>query len=81
MATDKDAATYIKVGPLGNKSGTEWEEKGHGNIVQIFISHEDEINSLQFQYLENEGLVLSPLHGSNEGFNYDAVSTLFYFFS
>lgn len=50
-----DNSNCMKIGPFGSKLGQSWDEKGHNNIVQIFISHEDdEIKSLQFQYVEKD---------------------------
>ncbi|KAL8486125.1 hypothetical protein ACS0TY_023008 [Phlomoides rotata] len=68
----------IKLGPFGNimddsDSNESWDGKGHGNIVQIFVSHEEKINSIQYQYVENEKLMMSPLHGNIDGYKYDAV--------
>ncbi|KAL7123762.1 hypothetical protein ABFS83_14G004000 [Erythranthe nasuta] len=63
----------IKIGPAGSKNGTAWDEKGHSKIVQIFVSHDDEINSLQFEYAENGTLVLSETHGTSEGYRFDVV--------
>ncbi|XP_021669073.2 protein RESTRICTED TEV MOVEMENT 1 [Hevea brasiliensis] len=52
-------------------SVTFWDEKGHGEISQIFVSHnEDYISCIQFQYVENGSLVLSPPYGAPHGPNF-----------
>ncbi|KAK6146232.1 hypothetical protein DH2020_020101 [Rehmannia glutinosa] len=66
-----DDSSIIKIGPVGNKNGDTWDEKGHNKIVQIFVCHDDEINSIQFQYSENGNLVLSERHGTNDGYKFD----------
>ncbi|KAH6823509.1 hypothetical protein C2S53_005031 [Perilla frutescens var. hirtella] len=66
-------SNFDVIGPIGSKSGTTWDEKGHNKIVRIFISHDDEINSIQFQYAQNGTLVLSETHGSNDGCKFDVV--------
>ncbi|KAL3812273.1 hypothetical protein ACJIZ3_013541 [Penstemon smallii] len=68
-----DDSGMIKIGPVGSKSGNIWDEKGHNKIFQIFISHDDEINSIQFQYAENGTLVLSDLQGRSDGYKFDVV--------
>ncbi|KAG5555275.1 hypothetical protein RHGRI_012718 [Rhododendron griersonianum] len=40
---------------------------GRDGIAQIFVSHGDYINSLQFQFVENGTLVLSEKHGGRGG--------------
>lgn len=72
-----DDSNVIKIGAVGSKNGSAWDEKGHNKIVQIFISHDDEINSIQFQYAENGALLLSERHGNNDGYNFDVVSLFF----
>ncbi|KAH6795203.1 hypothetical protein C2S52_005680 [Perilla frutescens var. hirtella] len=64
-----DKSSMMKIGPVGNSYGSSsWDEEGHTNIVQIFISHDEEaINSIQFQYAENGSLVLSKRHGVLNG--------------
>ncbi|XP_073135335.1 inactive protein RESTRICTED TEV MOVEMENT 1-like isoform X2 [Henckelia pumila] len=69
-----DDSGYIKIGAVGSKSGTAWDEKGRTKIVQIFVSHDEEINSIQFQYAENGSLVLSDSFGHNEGYKFDVVT-------
>ncbi|KAK4388377.1 UNVERIFIED_CONTAM: hypothetical protein Scaly_1035900 [Sesamum calycinum] len=66
-----DDSSMIKVGAVGSKSGNPWDEKGRNKIVQIFVSHDDEINSIQFQYAENGSLVLSERYGTNDGYKFD----------
>lgn len=64
---------FIKVVPCGNISNWSkldekevWYEKGHSKISQIFITFEETITSLQFQYVDDEGkMVLSKVHGFN----------------
>ncbi|KAL2470278.1 Protein RESTRICTED TEV MOVEMENT 1 [Abeliophyllum distichum] len=68
-----DDTKMIKIGPVGSKNGNGWDEKGRNKIVQIFISHDDEINSLQFQYAENGTLVLSDCYGQTTGYKFDVV--------
>ncbi|KAG8372875.1 hypothetical protein BUALT_Bualt12G0112600 [Buddleja alternifolia] len=68
-----DDSSLVKIGPVGNKNGNVWEEKGKNKIVQIFISHDEQINSIQFQYAENGTLVLSDRQGSNDGYKFDVV--------
>lgn len=63
-----DNVPLVKVGQLGETSaiGNRWDEKGHSNLVEIYIWHEDmKINSIQFLYAENGNLVLSERHGSD----------------
>lgn len=69
-----DDSNIIKIGPVGSKNGNPWDEKNHKKIVQIFVSHDNEINSIQFQYADNGTLVLSEMHGNNDGYNFDVVS-------
>ncbi|KAH6795210.1 hypothetical protein C2S52_005687 [Perilla frutescens var. hirtella] len=69
-----DESGMIKIGAAGYTYGMLWDEKGHTNIVQIFIFHGAEsINSIQFQYAENGSLVLSKRYGGNSGSNFDVV--------
>ncbi|KAL0433929.1 UNVERIFIED_CONTAM: hypothetical protein Slati_2727200 [Sesamum latifolium] len=68
-----DDSSMIKVGAVGSKNGNPWDEKGRNKIVQIFVSHDDEINSIQFQYAENGSLVLSEKYGTNDGYKFDVV--------
>ncbi|CAA3003911.1 Hypothetical predicted protein [Olea europaea subsp. europaea] len=63
----------IKIGPVGSQYGDEWDERGKSEIVQIFISHDDKINSIQFQYYENGTLALSDSYGRTTGYKFDAV--------
>ncbi|KAL8490552.1 hypothetical protein ACS0TY_022536 [Phlomoides rotata] len=63
-----------QLGPFGNSCGQYWDGKGHSNIVQIFISHQELINSFQYQYVDENGkLMLSELHGHLHGNNFDVV--------
>lgn len=64
----------LKIGPVGNLNANEWDEQGRSEIVQIFVSHDTQIHSLQFQYYENGSLVLSDRHGQNNGSKFDVVS-------
>lgn len=73
---DEDS-NIITIGPVGKTKGDPWDEKYHSKIVQIFISHDDEINSIQFQYSENGYLALSEMHGSSNGYHFDVVSYCF----
>ncbi|KAG8372862.1 hypothetical protein BUALT_Bualt12G0111100 [Buddleja alternifolia] len=60
-----DDSSFIKIGPAGFAYGAVWDEKGKNKIVQIFVSHDAGINSIQFQYYaENGTLLLSGRHGS-----------------
>ncbi|KAG8372868.1 hypothetical protein BUALT_Bualt12G0111700 [Buddleja alternifolia] len=60
-----DDSSFIKIGPAGYYSCRNvWDEKGKNKIVQIFVSHEENISSIQFQYAENGTLLLSGRHGS-----------------
>ncbi|KAL8490551.1 hypothetical protein ACS0TY_022535 [Phlomoides rotata] len=78
MSGDDDADTsIIKIGPVGKEKGDDWDEKLHTKIVQIFVSHDDEINSIQLQYVENGNLVLSAIHGACNGYNFDVVKLRF----
>lgn len=56
----------IKIGPVGG-AGTAWDDGGRFQISQIFVSHGNVIDSLQYQYIENGASVLSEKHGSNDG--------------
>ncbi|XP_058212659.1 inactive protein RESTRICTED TEV MOVEMENT 1-like [Rhododendron vialii] len=62
----------IKVGPAGGL-GKTWDDEGREKIVQIFVSHGDQINSLQFLYVEDGNLVLSETHGGNTGPKFNVV--------
>ncbi|KAH6795206.1 hypothetical protein C2S52_005683 [Perilla frutescens var. hirtella] len=73
-----DEVSMIKIGPVGGSkiyvNAIAWDEKGHNEIVQIFVSHDDSgINSIQFQYAQNGNLVLSKRHGFNGVSKYNAV--------
>ncbi|KAL6571629.1 hypothetical protein OROHE_003272 [Orobanche hederae] len=71
-----DDSSFIELGPVGSKDGHKWDEKDCNRIVQIFISHEDDnIRSIQFQYVENGTLVMSDRHGDNDngGCKFDVV--------
>jgi len=58
----------FKIGPAGKIiGGNDWDEKGRNGIAQIFISHGESIDSLQFQFVENGTLVLSEEHGNHRG--------------
>ncbi|KAJ9175227.1 hypothetical protein P3X46_013804 [Hevea brasiliensis] len=66
----------IKIQALSTKkdSVTFWDEKGHGEISQIFISHnEDCISCIQFHYAQNGSLVLSPPYGAPHSPNFYSV--------
>ncbi|KAG5555276.1 hypothetical protein RHGRI_012719 [Rhododendron griersonianum] len=52
----------IKLGPVGG-TATAWDDGGKVSISQIFVSHGQVINSLQYQYIENGALVLSEKRG------------------
>ncbi|KAL3505631.1 hypothetical protein ACH5RR_031013 [Cinchona calisaya] len=69
----KTKTSMIKIGPVGNLNSGEWDEKGRTEIVQIFVSHDDQIHSLQFQYYENGSLFLSDIHGQSNGNKFDVV--------
>ncbi|KAI8561821.1 hypothetical protein RHMOL_Rhmol04G0371300 [Rhododendron molle] len=56
----------IKLGPVGG-TATAWDDGGKVSISQIFVSHGQVINSLQYQYIENGALVLSEKHGGSDG--------------
>ncbi|KAH7844698.1 hypothetical protein Vadar_030734 [Vaccinium darrowii] len=65
----------IKIGPAGNTSyGKPWDDEGKDKIAQIFISHGEEINSLQFVYVENGTSVLSEKHGGDCGPKFNVVT-------
>ncbi|KAJ9175230.1 hypothetical protein P3X46_013807 [Hevea brasiliensis] len=50
------------------KGDMAWDEKGHSEISQIFISLDrDYFSCIQFQYFENGSLVLSPPYGAYDG--------------
>ena len=53
-----------------------WDECGKTEIVQIFISHdEDKINSIQFSYAEDGEVRLSQVHGDRDAaLNFEIVS-------
>ncbi|KAJ9175229.1 hypothetical protein P3X46_013806 [Hevea brasiliensis] len=53
--------------PTGIYSGDPvWDEKGHGEICQIFISQDANcIKCIQFYYVENGSAVLSPPYGEH----------------
>lgn len=63
-----------------------WDEKGHTMISHIYVSFSKGIRaaitgtnnavvtSVQFGYLENGALVLSPKYGASEGHNFQVVS-------
>lgn len=62
-----------KIGPIGSPNGGEWDEEGRTEIVQIFVSHDDRVHSLQFQYYEDGSLVLSDKRGLSGGSKFDVV--------
>ncbi|PHU21740.1 hypothetical protein BC332_06847 [Capsicum chinense] len=71
----------IKVGTAGKQGRnrrTIWDEKGRGEIVQIFVSYSHKtIKSLQFLFCdenENGKLVLSNKYGSHEYKSFCAVT-------
>ncbi|KAL3634656.1 hypothetical protein CASFOL_021710 [Castilleja foliolosa] len=69
-----DNFTFIKIGPAGCINyGHIWDAKGCDKIAQIFICHDNEINSIQFQYVENGTMLLSQTFGHNNGCNFDVV--------
>ncbi|KAH6771637.1 hypothetical protein C2S52_005690 [Perilla frutescens var. hirtella] len=75
-----DESSMIKIGPVavgGSKKYVKaiaWDEKGHNEIVQIFVSHDDlGIISIQFQYAQNGSLVLSKRHGGNGASKFNVV--------
>ncbi|CAI9765815.1 unnamed protein product [Fraxinus pennsylvanica] len=70
-------SSMVKIGPVGNANyGNMWDEKGRTEIVQIFVSHDTKIHSLQFLYANDDGeLVLSDKHGrSTAGDNFNVES-------
>ncbi|CAN4091230.1 unnamed protein product [Withania somnifera] len=65
----------IKVGPAGGLYGTTWDEKGRGEVVQIFVSYNpNTIYSLQFLFYENDKLVVSNKHGTDGCESFCAVT-------
>lgn len=70
----------IKIGPAGSTSyGKPWDDRDRDKIAQIFVSHGQHINSLQFLYVENGTSVLSEKHGGDIGPKFNVVSvTLVY---
>ncbi|OIT21534.1 PREDICTED: inactive protein RESTRICTED TEV MOVEMENT 1-like [Nicotiana attenuata] len=64
----------IKVGPVGGKNGTVWDEKGRGEIAKIFLSTgPDFVLSLQFLYVENGQFVLSDRYGAHHNYTFATV--------
>lgn len=66
----------VNIGNLGNL----WDEKGHVEISQIFVSLNADgyrVTGIQFQYFENGALVISPVHGYH-GPRFYTVSLLYY---
>ncbi|KAI8561826.1 hypothetical protein RHMOL_Rhmol04G0371700 [Rhododendron molle] len=64
----------IKIGPAGGKSsGKAWDDGCRDGIAQIFVSHGDYINSVQFQFVENGTLVLSEKHGGSDAPKFSTV--------
>ncbi|KAH0640348.1 hypothetical protein KY285_036934 [Solanum tuberosum] len=64
----------IKVGPVGSRGGSIWEENGRGEVAGIFVSYtEDTIQSLQFLFYEDGNFVQSNKHGSQYCSNFSAV--------
>lgn len=58
----------LKLIPSFPQSGTPWDHQGKSNITQIFItSSEYRIDSIQFAYVEDGGVVLSERLGRSEG--------------
>ncbi|KAL3328959.1 hypothetical protein AABB24_036198 [Solanum stoloniferum] len=67
----------IKVGPAGVQglNGPRWDEKGRTEVAQIFVSYNhDTVCSLQFLFYENDKLVMSNKHGTNECESFCAVT-------
>ncbi|KAF7144775.1 hypothetical protein RHSIM_Rhsim04G0235900 [Rhododendron simsii] len=63
---ERKVIIMIKFGPVGG-TATAWDDGGKVSISQIFVSHGQVINSLQYQYIENGALVLSEKHGGSDG--------------
>ncbi|KAH6795211.1 receptor kinase 1 [Perilla frutescens var. hirtella] len=81
-----DESNMIKIGPVRFAQKTKnigstnyekaiaWDEKGHNEIVHIFVSHDDlGIISIQLQYAQNGSLVLSERHGGNDISKFNVV--------
>ncbi|KAM3356437.1 hypothetical protein P3S68_023151 [Capsicum galapagoense] len=65
----------IKVGPVGEGRNRWWDEKGRGEVAQIFVSYNyDTVYSLQFLFYENDTLVMSNKHGTNDCESFCAVA-------
>ncbi|MCD7470771.1 hypothetical protein HAX54_010881 [Datura stramonium] len=75
--TEEENMDMIKVGPAGGQEqrGTRWDEKGRGEVVQIFVSYNhNTVHSLQFLFYENGKLVMSNKHGATECESFCAVT-------
>ncbi|KAF8392721.1 hypothetical protein HHK36_023070 [Tetracentron sinense] len=59
-----DEEILIKLNAVGlGRSGRVWDDGGKGEIIQIFISHGNDIGYIQFVYVENEKAVPSKRFG------------------
>lgn len=66
----------MKICPPVKKVGKDWDYKGRSEIVQILLDHDNIINYIQFQYVDQNGaLVLSDGHGRVNGIKFTAVSS------
>ncbi|GLT98992.1 hypothetical protein SLE2022_164630 [Rubroshorea leprosula] len=65
----------IKVGAAGAISCQDecWDEKCHCELSEIYISHGDCIQSIQFQYVVNGNLEMSDLHGECKGPKFNLI--------
>ncbi|GLT98994.1 hypothetical protein SLE2022_164650 [Rubroshorea leprosula] len=65
----------IKVGVAGSFSCEDeyWDEKGNSELYEIYISHGDCIQSIQFQYVVEGTLVLSEMHGICNGPKFNLI--------
>ncbi|KAH0634188.1 hypothetical protein KY289_037135 [Solanum tuberosum] len=64
----------IKVGPVGSRKGSIWEENGRGEVAGIFVSYtKNTVLSLQFLFYEDGNFVQSNKHGSHHCANFSAV--------
>ncbi|KAK4357114.1 hypothetical protein RND71_022724 [Anisodus tanguticus] len=63
----------IKVGPVGGRGGSYWDEKG-GELAGIFVSYdEDTVYSLQFMYYKSGKLIMSDKYGGRQCESYSAI--------
>ncbi|PHU21738.1 hypothetical protein BC332_06845 [Capsicum chinense] len=65
----------VSVGPVGKLVRSPWDERGRGDVAQIFVSYNlSTLCTLQFLFYEDGNkLVLSKRHGVRGGVNFNTI--------